>query len=344
MRRSLALLCWVVAVASVIGCSGKTTEEEPITPGHPAFDPYALEASGGAQASYDLSGQGWHSNPFPTNLRRDTTTGALDLSGFPLPKKGEPEPLIATYSAVAEKELTGFSIQPTVFVAFDKALRTALLPTPQESYSSDKAGVWMINVDAASEGYGERVPLRVRLSPDKAGNLLRANLLMAQPTWGTPLREATTYALVVSRAMRDVDDLVLTRPSAFAAAIDGLTGAAQPSKDDDVIELATTLAPLVEAWTQGLVPLAPRAIAAATVFTTGKPRAQLQKVAKWLRSEFPRKSAYEWNQDIKKHEGYRLYRGRYDGPNFQIGKPPYLETGGGFEFGEDGAPKVQKVE
>ena len=343
MRRSVALLYPAALLVLLTACGGTTDKPKPIGEDHPAFDPYEGEETG-AVATYDLAGKGWHDTPFPTDLRRQADTGKIDLSGFPEPKKGKPEPLISLYSAVAEATLTGFSIQPTVFVAFDKPLRAALLPTPSESYSSDKSGVWLINVDAESPGYGERVPLRVRLSGEKGGNLLRPNMLMAQPTWGTPLREATSYALVVSRAMRDTDDHVLARPEALAAAIDGLTGATKPSKDPAVLKLAETLAPLAQAWTDGHLPIAPRAVGAATVFTTGQPTAQLKAIASWVRDEVPRKAAYEWKQDGKKHEGYRLYRGKYDAPNFQAGKAPYLDAGGGFVFDDKGAPVVQQTE
>ncbi len=332
------------------GCSADpgsdAADAEVITdPNHPSVDPYADEETG-AVARYEVAAEGngdWHSSPFPTNLRRDASSGKLDLSGFPQPLKGKPDDLLAAYLALGETDLDGFSIQPTVYVQFDKAIRSALLPTVAESLT-DASGAFLINIDAASPGYGERVPLRWKLSGDTPGNLLAPHMLMMQPTWGTPLRPATTYAFVLDRKLRDVDDKVLARPAALAAAIDGLTGAEALSTDAGVLRLADTLAPLWAAMQDGKVPVHPKAVAAATVFTTGNPTAQLATTAAWVRKNVTRKSAKSWKKSGQKFDGYRVYRGVYESPNFQQGEPPYLEKGGGFEFTPTGEPKVQRTE
>ena len=318
------------------------------TPIDPGLDPYAGETLG-AVARYELVAApgeplGWHASPFPTDLRRDAATGRLDLSGFPAPKTGEVDALLAAYLALGGQALAGWSIQPTIYVQLDKAIRGALLPTPQESISKDDAGMMLVNVDVSSPGYGERVPLRWKLSAKVRGNILAANLLMAQPTWGAPLRAKTTYAFVLDRKMRDIDDRMLARPKPLAAVIDHLTGAETVALSAEETKLAAVLTPLWVAIKAGKVPMHPKAIAAATVFTTGDPTAELASIAAFVRSSVAHKAATGWKQSGTKNPDYRIYRGTYSGPNFQAGQPPFLESGGGFEFGANGTPKVQKTE
>lgn len=351
---TLAPLLVVFALAGGVGCSGEPGADagadaqgaDSAAP-DPAIDPYADEVSG-AVARYELGGpratQDWHASPFPSDLRRDPATGRLDLSGFPTPKSGTLDPLLLTYLELGGQVLRGWSIQPTIYVAFNKRLRENVLPTPEETLTADAPGLLLVNIDPSSPGYGERVPLRWLQSPNERGNLLAANLLMAQPTWGTPLRPNTTYAYVIDRKLRDLDDAVLGRPKALAAALDYLSGASDAQLSGPEAELAVVLTPLWKAMQDGKINIHPKAIAAATVFTTGDPTAELATLADYVRTKVPRTSATGWAQSTEKPKGYRLYRGTYAGPNFQAGKPPFLNDGGGFVFDAKGEPKVQYTE
>ncbi|MCO4762400.1 MAG: hypothetical protein KC502_12895 [Myxococcales bacterium] len=340
-----ALLIGLAALAiSGCGTDGDDGGEPVITdPNHPSVDPFA-DLESGVMARYELDKPDWHAQPFPSDLRRDATTGQLDLSGFPTPKKGKLDELLTQYMNLGKKSLDGWSIQPTIYVQLDGPINKKLLPDPKEAMSSDKAGMMLVNIDPASAGYGERLPLRWKLSPETAGNLLAKNMLMVQPTWGTPLRPKTTYAFVLSRKIRDNDNRVLARPPALAAAIDHLTGVSKTAPTGAEEKLAVVLTPLWKAIEAEKVPVHPMAIAAATVFTTGTPTAELQKIASFVRKNVTRKAAKDWQQSSKKHDGYRLYRGVYSGPNFQAGTPPYMTVGGGFEFDDKGDPKVQATE
>jgi len=316
-------------------------------------DPWRGEPTG-ATARYDLSGKGWHDVPFPSDGRRDPSTGRLTLDGFPPARDDGIIPgKILEYLDFAEAELNGWSLQPTVYVAFDAPLDPARLPTAAATASaSAQPTVFLVDVDPQSPERGQFMPLHTRVTGATAGQHLRANLLMAQPIWGKPLRPKTTYAFVVRRGLRDASGKVLGKPPVLHAVLGALaeadTGArtkALAALDPKSQGLATTLAPLSAQLRTG-APLLPVAdIAAATVFTTGHPSGQLSAMAKWLRDQAPVAKATAWQKVTAANPDYVLITASYKAPNFQAGACPYDEDGsGGFVFDAKGLPVVQRWE
>lgn len=306
-----------------------------------AEDPYA-DVEVGIEARYDLAGTGWHDAPFPSELRR-RPDGGIDLSGFPLPRKGETDQLLADYLAFGQAQLDGFSVAPTIYIPFEGGLSAALLPSPVESLD-DAALIGLVDVDPQSPEYGRRIPLRSAMSGAQRGNLLAENLLMAQPTWGAALREGTLYAFYVRRGLLDQLSRPLGRAEAFGRAVDAAYGIAGTPEDAKEAALAATLAPLAQARLDGKLDLLPRDLAAATVFRTGHPAGELAKIATWLRANLTVKPASNWKK-AKETATYALYTGTYEAPNFQSGDPPYTSgTAGGFAFELDGTPIVQRTE
>lgn len=297
-------------------------------------DPWAGQQSG-VSARYDLNGSGWHDAPFPSELRR-RDDGGLDLGGFPEPRSGKPDPLLLSYVEVGSKELDGWGIAPTIYVAFDGAPNADNLPRAAEAMD-EGAMVQLIDVDPASPERGRRFPLRVDLSGFERGNLLLQHLLMAQPTWGAALLPKTSYALIVRRGLRDSVGRPLGQPEPLRRALDAAFGLGETPTDAKEARLAATFAPLVQAVSDGVLTLLPRDLAAVTVFRTGAPAVQLATAATWLKAWPGYKAATGWKK-IKDKPGYTLYTASYLAPNFQHGKPPYTAAGGGFVFGADGAP------
>ncbi len=305
-----------------------------------AHDPWAAEASG-VSARYDLAGKGWHDAPFPSELRR-RDDGGLDLSGFPAPRTGSPDPLLASYLEHGEAVLDGWGVAPTIYIAFDGALQVGALPTPTASMAADSQLV-LVDVDAASPERGRRFPLRSAQSGFERGNLLLQHLLMVQPAWGAVLRPDTSYALVVRRGLRDSLDRPLGQPAALAAALDAAFGLGPVPSDPQQARLAQTLAPLAATVDAGALALLPRDIGAVTVFRTGRPARELALLAKWLHAWPGFQAATQWKL-VKEKPGYRLYTAEYLAPNFQHGTPPYLSGGGGFAFLPDGTPEPARLD
>jgi hypothetical protein len=304
-------------------------------------DPWAGQSTG-AVAVYDLEDKSWHGQPFPSDARRQPD-GHLDLSGFPPPRTGDPSPLLTGYLEHASQILDGWGVQPTLFVRFDAPLDkdglvSALAPAQTAPYL-------LLDVDAASPEYGRRIALNANLSGPQRGQYLESNLLAVQPAWGLPLREGTSYALLVRRSLRDAKGLPLGRAPLFAQVIDALAlGKAPDTLPQPLQKLATSLLPLVQAWRDGKVTIPVADLAAATVFTTGHPTAQLQRMAEWVRTKAPSKPALQWKKIDSKDKSFDLYVGIYEGPDFQQGIPPYNATGsGGFVFDADGDPVVQRT-
>ena len=325
-------------------CSGPSCVDV-ATPDVPCIsacsDPWAGEPTG-AVANYTLSPAtpNWHDTPFPTNLRRKAD-GMLDLSGFPPNRKGEVMPLLQKYVTLAAATLNGFSVAPTIYVQFDAPLDPLEMPSVAQTQSGD-GFFFLVDVSQDSPEYGRRFPLQWKLRGGERGQIEAANLLAVQVTWGVPLRPNTSYAFVMLRGVRDLAHKVLARPPELAAVLDqafdgqGTLKAAQQA-------LADSLKPLFDAMNGGKVMVNPKAIAAATVFTTARPIAELQAMAKWLRTHTKREPAHDWQKWDKK-EHFKLVRGRYKGPNFQSGKVPFLTDGGGFKFDALGDPVIQYTE
>lgn len=330
------------------GCGTDDGSEDQGKPCDPAtcVDPFKGEETG-AVARYDLTAEAadWHATPFPTDTRR-RADGTLDLSGFPQPRldgalKGELPDMLKSYMGLAETVLDGFGIAPTVYVQFDRALAPDQLPSIQESVGEDF--FCLVDVQPDSPEYGRHIPLRWRLSGAERGQMLWPHLLMVQPTWGVPLRPKTTYAFVMKRSVRDTDNRVLAQPPALKKVIDHAFGVSDAALDAPHQTLHTSLVPLFAAMKAGKIGLHPQAVAAATVFTTGTPAAELKTIAAWIRTHTERKPAYGWKPwDARKT--FKLVPGLYEGPNFQQGQPPYSVEGGGFVFDAQGNPVVQATE
>ena len=194
--------------------------------------------------------------------------------------------------------------------------------------------------------------------------------LAAAPSFGTPLREDTTYAFLVTSALKD-DTGAPVNAARLAQLL--LRDALETECDTDSLspallqDLHTDFAPLRTFLTGD--PLSPEEIVAATVFTTGEFTSELQGIYEALsngpkpalsgdwqtftkelgespdagetgvESPYLRKE-FQWNSSSM--TAYHLFETSYTAPNFQHGSIPYNE-GGGFVL-EDGLPTVNAEE
>lgn len=288
-------------------------------PDEPEVALFTVPRDGVAQEFYEL--------PYPNDVRRDAD-GKLVLDGYP-----RPVPLVNEYLDALET-LVGYGTNAAMFTRFDAPIDTARLPaTPAESLEAD-ASVYLVDVDPASPHRGERFPLRFRFQ-DYAGWTIGANFLAALPEPGFPLRQQTTYALVVTRRLNAV-------PSPDFEAI------ISPGPDAGVPEPAIARAREVYAPLLGWLDEPggdERAdVAAAAVFTTQEVTSIMGRLRQKVRS-LPAPVARDVVQQTVKMVNFTWYDGVFDAPNFQTGAIPYHAIGDGdIVDGLDGLPAVQRME
>ncbi|MCB9598597.1 MAG: hypothetical protein H6719_38130 [Sandaracinaceae bacterium] len=251
-----------------------------------------------------------YAHPWPDERLRGAD-GRLDLSSFPV---GTGTPLRQD-SLSSLRDARGFGVASAVLFPFDAALEPTSLPDVEASAATG-ASVFIVDVDAASEGFGERAPIDVRQLAD-AGPFGGLRLLVALPYPGRPLRADTLYAAVVTTSV--LDDRGAPLPSA-------------------TLELPTPAhAEAARALEQLGVP-ADR-VAALAVFRTDDPtRGMRAAVEQVLREEAP---TIEPPELVEEHDDYCVYRASIDMPVYQGGRPPFESEGGGWVTAPDGSLVLQ---
>jgi hypothetical protein len=284
----------------------------------------------GASALFDASlDGGFNAFPWPSDSRM-TPDGAPDMAGFPVAEDGG---LLDTYVQAVETLVQGFGTQPLIQIRFDGELDPDLWPAPVQTLRADSP-VLLMNVDPDSPALGELTPVQLHWETEQRV-YVEPRTLAAVPAVGFPLAPETTYGFVILDSLLDAEGLPLALPSALQRALAG-TGDAH---------LAEIFEPLAAALDRADIPAS--SVAAATVFTTGHPTAELRQIRDWLmepdHTETPALDSWEvWSQDAN-YPFMTVYVGTYLTPIFQRGEPPFAVEGGGFVFW-DGEPTIQRYE
>lgn len=280
---------------------------------------FTIPRDGVAQEFYEL--------PYPNDLRRGDD-GRLSLDGYP-----RPVPLVNEYLDALET-LDGFGTNAAMFVRFDAAIDTGRVPATAAASLSPDAAVYLVDVDPDSPARGQRHPVVFRFQA-YAGWTIGANFLAALPAPGFPLRQQTTYALVVTRRLDTV-------PSPDFEAI------LAPDRPDVVLEPAvvrarTAYAPLI-AWLDEPGGDERGDVTSAAVFTTQEVTSIMGRLRQRVR-ELPAPVARDVTAQPIEMSNFTWYDGIFDGPNFQTGQIPYHVIGeGDIVDGLDGLPAVQRME
>ncbi|MGC4122136.1 MAG: hypothetical protein QM765_47670 [Myxococcales bacterium] len=294
----------------------------------------------------------WLAFPFPADHRR-TAAGAPKFADFPNAARSS---LVEAYAQLGAASLDGFSTNGAIYVAFDGALDPASLPT---GLSAD-GPLQIVDVTAGSPELGQRRPVRWELH-EKKGRYLAANTLAVAPAAGFPLREKTTYALLVDDRLKAKDSRALRQPALLAALLRGDSRApqVQPAVPVDLYQRLVGIYRPVREWLGTEGTNASR-IVVATVFTTQSVTTQLAAIHEQLASEpapelradawqVPRGAAagtflsqsFEWRPG--EVTSYWVLEGRFAGKNYQEGQVPYATAGGALHF-EAGTPKPVRDE
>ncbi len=348
----LCLASWALA-----GCSGEPGSQEPDAgvPGvKVVFDPTLAKKAG-------HSGATWVGFPFPSDHRRDAT-GHLKLSDFPGLASST---MFQRYVALAEAELTGFSTTAPVHMSFDGALDAATIPTDPGAFLATDSPIQLIDVTASSPEYGKRRPLRWEYRGNDLDisqiKYVYKNSLAVGPTFGFPMRPATTYALVVLRSVKGANGAPLGQHPLLAALLTGgaLPDGLKPPVPQDMFDgLKAIWAPLLARL--AVDGIGADQIAAATVFTTQDPSAEMREIHRQVSSELPAPALGPWHRPFGVSTGpyavdrsfrwnststtnYSVMEGQFDSPNYQEGTVPYADDGGNFHV-VDGKPAPFRTE
>lgn len=262
--------------------------------------------------------------PYPNDLRRKPD-GSLDLDDHPAPSD-----FVRGWLDAIATRTHGFGTNAPIYVRFSAAIDPASLPV---TGLEEDASVYLVDVDPASPSLGRRAPLRFHFSADPLGTI-GPNWLACQPYPGFPLRPLTTYALVVTRRLRDPGGARAERSADFEAVMAG-------GGDAAVTRARTAYAPL-RAWLDG-GGAPPADVVAAAVFTTQDPTSLVSRL-RAAAVALPAPVARGVEKKASPSALFDLFEGRYDAPGFQTGEPPYLTTGGEILLDEAGLPIVQRTE
>jgi hypothetical protein len=277
---------------------------------------------------FELAGTEFLRLPWPSDYRVDGR-GAPVLNDFPNSTGG----LLGSYVRTITSEVRGFSTMPVVYVGLDRGPGAEAHPVPAATMVPS-AAVQLLDVGAGT--CGQRVPIEVRF--EAVGDEYRAdNTLMAAPVPGFALEPARPYALVVLRSFGLQSGLRTERPAELEGVLEGTHPDAA---------LVAAYAPLVDCLdTAGLQV---DDIAVATVFTTQDPTEELRRVRAFAvdpaSTPAPAVSGWRLDAEHSRESRYRTYTGTFSAPIFQRGQTPYAVVGGGFRFGDDGEPLVQRWE
>lgn len=284
--------------------------------------------------------ESWLSFPWPADLRR-ADDGTIELQDFPNPDDIE---LLHRFADTGEATLRGFSLSGGLHVAFDGAIDPASLPADAAAFAAPGAVVQLVDVTEGSPTRGRRVPLRweVRAS---GGKYVPANTLSVGPAWGFPLRESTTWALLVTDALRGADGLP-ARPGPLVRYLLRDDAASGPASLP-----AELRAELHASWAPVRALLHEEGfdtsrVVVGTVFTTQDATGELRAVkARLDAAAAPALQNGAWQTPRNAEAGslvlprqfewapgervlYSVMEGRLTGQNFQEGEVPYADEGG----------------
>lgn len=275
---------------------------------------------------------GFYALPYPNNIRVDDTTGLIDLADHL-----RPTPILAEYIDAVAANVRGFSLAAPGFFRFDNPIDPTSLPDSPEASITETASVYLVNIDTESPDYGARVPARYRFEPVN-GEAIGRNWLSVLPFPGFVLRNATTYALVLTNRVRATDGTAVKRSPDFEAIIATTTPA-----EAELARAQTIYTPLWS-WLDEAGGDERADVVAAAVFTTQNAVELMGKIREVIWSlPAPRARAIEW---LRQENGYVMYDGMYDAPNFQLGNTPYsLAPNGAIITDEQtGLPVIQRTE
>jgi len=266
----------------------------------------------------------YYTLPFPDDLHRNAD-GTLDLDAFPTNSL-----IVDQYRQVAEA-LDGWALNAAMSSRMSDAIDPTSLPDPAGSVVPG-ASVYVVNIDSQSPDFDKRTPVIADFRTDPT-NTIGPNRLVVRPYPGFGLDEGTTYALVITDRVLDLEGKPIEASSDFRAIL-GAGGSAAVQNARAVYQ------PLLD-WLDGNGEEAKRDVVSAAVFTTQ----HATFVAPALRAGvFGTPAPVGANIVLAQTTAdYQLWTGTYVAPNFQTGTVPYTNSGGEIQVAS-GVAIVQRME
>ncbi len=270
--------------------------------------------------------------PFPADIQLKPG-GGIDLTGHPNPgiileEFGNP---VDDYFDVIENDVDGFGAFSAVFFRFN---RTPDLHGIKNTETKDY--YYLVNIDSESEEYGERVSTSFQAKSSR-GSYICHNWIGLAPPGGRPLSPNTTYAAILTTNITDKAGNPVLQDDDFTP----MLAESEPSAPG-LVDIWNTFAPLRTYLAEES--LDPSTIAAATVFTTGRPAATIPRVREAVLQE-PEPAVIGLVSD-KTNSRYEVYTGKITVPFYQDGTRPFAKPadGGGITYGADGLPILVEEE
>ncbi len=252
--------------------------------------------------------------PFPSDARLAANGGEFGFSRWRIPYR---KSIVKLWFDAAEELLDGWSPIAGVFVTFDAPIDEATLPSVEESTQTDNGwpSVAMVDIDPDSPTRGELMPLECRFNTFD-GNVRVPNQLGCKSPFGIMRRPNTTYALVITDALKDAEGHAVGAPAALRDLLDG----------EDVEGFGGIIAgaPYAQAAEYVRSLGVEDAIVSMTLVTTGDPAARLRLVSEFYESlPEPDLDRTKPIEVVRTYEEYVVVQAYVDVPIVQNGAFPY---------------------
>ena len=283
--------------------------------------------------------------PFPNDARR-TATG-LDLGNHPHPGTALSVDVIDRYLRASEEDLRGFSTNPAIYFRFSR---------PYDWASLDGA-LELVDITPGSPTYGQPSGLAWLTTAGMITKYICPNWMAMRTPHGAPLRPGTTYAAILSTAVRPEP----SSGTAFARAPDFAAVLAPTAPADTALAGAyTAYAPLRDYLAD--IARDPATLLTAAVFTTQPVEDIAQRLREVIRAAAaptlsdvtvcaagvtsPCDDGTPQRACVAEGPDFVEVHGRIALPIFQQGTAPYEnpEDGGGIARDASGAPTVARTE
>ncbi len=298
----------------------------------PLSGSFSKEKAGGTYFYLDLSDQGhFFDIPFPSDARVNQD-GTIDMSAFP--NKVHWKIVRRTKEAVSKGY--GFSTGTAVYFHASGKIDTAGLPAGPAASLGRESTVFLVDIDPDSPEYGKRLPVITNFYSKKpAWKMGPKNLLAVMALPGFVMLENTTYAVLVMKDLGDAEGDPLACDPAFEKLKNGKT------PDEKLGPRAEEVyGPLWDYLEEAGIDR--DGVAAATVFTTGDPAAEMLKIFEYVDNMEPLKLNPGYKV-TREYPDYYVIEGTFTAPQFQTGEPPFGHgKGGRIIFDDNGLPIVQR--
>jgi len=219
--------------------------------------------------------------PFPNDIRM--AGDRVDLDGFPTPGPGLVgfDPVARVVDAI-ERVQAGFSTVPVVIFRFSSLFQLGTvwaegIPDPPEGEPT----LYFLDITPESPGYNTRPAFGYALT-DGGSRYLCPRSLSIHPSWDTPLRPETTYAVILARGVKASDGTELVADADMATML-----AAERPTDATLAAAWDAYAPLRAYLVDPDAQVGPDRVIGATVFTTQAVDDVLPKIREAVRAEAP---------------------------------------------------------